>query len=208
LHESILLTFASHPFTEYAAILFSLVYIFLASKGNIWCWLAGFACTFFYTFIFIYLKIDSQVILNIIYMILAVIGWMEWLKPLQPKHGSLFVHWPLLKHLKFFGLLILLALCLRFVLPNWFNDNYAFIEAWLFVASLLATMLTIYRVIESWLYWIVINFISMGIYWQTEASGILWLYLTSIVLALLGYRNWNNYRKQDLQRASIQHSAE
>ena len=204
MNDSILLTFASHPFTESAAIIFSLVYISLAARGNIWCWLAGFICTFFYTFIFIYLKIDSQVILNVIYMVLSVVGWMVWLAPLKPKQKSLFVHWPIRDHLQFFVGSLVVAICLRYVIPSWFDESYTLIESWIFCASLLATVLTIYRVIESWLYWIVIDIISLGIYWQSQENSILWLYFTSLVLAIYGYRNWNNYRKQDLLRVTLQ----
>jgi nicotinamide mononucleotide transporter len=202
LNDSLLLTFASHPLTESAAIISSLIYIFLASKGNIWCWLAGFSCTFFYTFIFIYLKIDSQVILNVIYMILSVVGWMIWLKPIAAKQTSIYVHWPVTEHLQFFVGSIVVAICLRYALPSWFDERYTFIESWLFCASLMATILTIYRVIESWLYWVVIDLISLGIYWQSQEDTILLLYFTSLILAIYGYSNWNKYRKQDVQQAS------
>ena len=202
MNDSILLTFASHPFTEFMAMLFSLLYIFLAAKGNIWCWLAGFFCTFFYTFIFIYHKIDSQVILNVIYMILSVVGWMIWLKPLAAKQTSLFTHWPALLHLQYFVTSIVVALLIRYILPFWFDESFAVIESWLFCASLMATILTIYRVLESWLYWIVIDIISLGIYWQSQENSILLLYFTSLLLAIYGYSNWNKYRKQDMQQAA------
>jgi nicotinamide mononucleotide transporter len=203
LPHSILLTFAAHPFTEIAATLFSLIYIYLAAKGNIWCWLSGFISAFLYTFIFIYLEIDSQVILNIIYMIIAVYGWMLWLAPRHKNSVSLFRHIPIKANLYFLIATCCLALVFRYLMASWFSATYPIIESWLFFASLLASILTLYRVIESWLYWILINAISLVIYARSEESVTIGLFLSAMFLAIYGFKNWLRFYNEDCQKANL-----
>lgn len=199
MQHSILLTFASHPFTEFSAILFTLMYMYLAARGNIWCWLAGFMGAFLYTFIFIYLKIDSQVLLNIIYMLIAVYGWMLWLRPLGKNQTSLFVSLSAKNNIKLMIAIIGLAIVFRYLLAPWFSETHPFVESWLFFASLLASALTMFRVMESWIYWLLINAISLVIYWRTGETVTIALFLSGMLLAIYGYYNWRQLYAKDIQ---------
>ena len=199
MQHSILLTFASHPLTEFSAILFTLLYMYLAARGNIWCWLAGFMGAFLYTFIFIYLKIDSQVLLNIIYMLIAVYGWMLWLRPLGKNQTSLFVSLSAKNNIKLLIAIIGLAIVFRYLLAPWFSETHPFVESWLFFASLLASALTMFRVMESWIYWLLINAISLVIYWRTGETVTIALFLSGMLLATYGYYNWRQLYAKDIQ---------
>jgi len=198
LPESILLSLASHPFTEKAALLCLIVYVFFAARGNIWCWLFGFISAFLYTFVFIYLDIDSQVLLNTLYMFLAVFGWMMWQSPQRKHQRSLYVYWPFLSHLKLTLGFVLLAVIARFSFPLWFTTDYQLVESILAFVSIQASIMTVYRVIEGWLYWIVIDFLSLLIFWRDQESIINWFFISSSILAIYGFWNWRRIRQNDL----------
>lgn len=190
--------------TEYAAITFSLIYFLLAAKGNIWCWLAGFTSTFLNTFIFIYLQIDSQVMLNIVYMIMAVYGWMCWLTPLSKHKLSVFTPLSIKQNMHILLASLFFTLLVSFFATSWFGEDYAYIEAWLFVISLVASVLTIYRVIESWLYWLLINSISLVIYWNINEISAIGFFLSGMLLSIYGFINWRRYYSHDCHTAQFE----
>jgi nicotinamide mononucleotide transporter len=173
--------------------------MYLAARGNIWCWLAGFMGAFLYTFIFIYLKIDSQVLLNIIYMLITVYGWMLWLKPLGKNQTSLFVSLSAKNNIKLMVAVIGLAIVFRYLLASWFSESFPFVESCLFFASLFASLLTMFRVMESWIYWLLINAISVVIYWHTGEIVTIVLFLSGMLLAIYGYYNWRQIYAKDLE---------
>jgi nicotinamide mononucleotide transporter len=198
LPESILLSFAAHPLTEKGALLCLVLYVFLAAKGNIWCWLCGFISAFLYTFVFIYLKIDSQVLLNTLYMLIAVCGWIVWLAPIRKDQKSHFVYWPVMLHVKLTTGFVLFAIFIRYFLATWFTTDYPMLESFLVFLSIQASLMTAYRVIEGWLYWIVIDVLSLFIFWNNQGSITNWFFMSSALLAIYGFSNWRRLRQNDI----------
>jgi nicotinamide mononucleotide transporter len=71
-------------------------------------------------------------------------------------------------------------------LPNW----RSFLDAQVFVFSLIATLLTTRKILENWHIWIVVNVVgtiwfAYEHWWYTAA-----LYLAYLVLAINGLRKW------------------
>ena len=75
-----LISIFASPITEFMAVVCFIIYVFLSAKGTVWCWASGFVSSFLYTFVFLGIHLPTQVALNILYMVLAVWGWSEWLE--------------------------------------------------------------------------------------------------------------------------------
>ncbi|XOV78494.1 MAG: nicotinamide riboside transporter PnuC [Aestuariibacter sp.] len=189
---------ATHPITELLAILTFVMYVFLAAKGNIWCWAAGFLTSFLYTFIFLGLHFPSQLFLNILYMIMSVWGWSEWTQVRKRHQQSVYGYTSLKKQLQFLPLLLLaIALCMLF-LPSAFLNVNPIVDAGITVTSIYATILTVYRRIESWLYWIVLNAVNAVLFLDGQLTQTAILYATMAVVAVYGYINWQKLWREDI----------
>ncbi len=75
---------------EIAAVVFTLANVWLAVKQNIWTWPTGIASVILYGVVFYQSRFYSNAALQIIYLILSIHGWYEWLHG-GANHGELHV---------------------------------------------------------------------------------------------------------------------
>jgi nicotinamide mononucleotide transporter len=67
-------------YLEYAAVAFGVVYVLLASKSNIWCWLFGIISSALYIYINITHQLFQDAILQSYYVIAGFYGCWLWNK--------------------------------------------------------------------------------------------------------------------------------
>lgn len=200
-----LIDFATHPVTEILAVLAFLVYVVLSAKGNIWCWGAGFVTSFLYTFIFLGAHLTAQVTLNVLYMIMAVWGWSAWLENAREGEASVFGYWHWRNHLMLLPVLIILILISVYWIPSAFQPNLKYLDASITIFSIVATVLTIYRRIESWLYWIAINGLTFVLYQEKGLNQTAMLAIFNTAISIYGFVNWHRFRAHD-QEIALQNS--
>ena len=199
------MAFASSPELEWVAMFSSIVYVYLAAKGNIWCWLSGFLSCLLFTFVFLYQQVHTQIILNILYMLMAIWGWIMWMEPKREGHPSEFEVWPLKQHLSTNAGLLALAYLLYIVVPQWFGHQSILLEIILVLGSVFATITTIYKVVESWIYWLVLDLLGVYLYWQGGSINLAYFVIHAL-LAVYGLVLWRQYRHDDIENVSALHS--
>ena len=202
--------FSQLPFFELLAVCTALIYVVLAAKGNIWCWPAALVSTLLYTSIFydVYLWMDSA--LQVYYMGMALYGWYCWrnnandtgLKqpvsdqikqassPLQIKK------WRASTHFIAITILSLLSLLLGWFMANYTPTHFPYFDAATTVFAVFATYLVTQKVLENWIYWIVIDFASIYLYLEKELTPTATLFVLYVGLALYGYIQWLKLYKQ------------
>lgn len=172
------------------ATLFSLSYIFFATKNKAICFLFGAvasACWAYESFYNLNLKFDA--ILQLFYVFMSFYGAYHWtrgnnketvsIKSLDLKWNALFV---------LLGVLVSIA-CANVAL-QFFDTKYAYIDALTTGFSIIATFLLAQRYIENWIYWLFINPVYMYIYYKS--GGILFAMISLIyfIMAIKGYFDW------------------
>jgi nicotinamide mononucleotide transporter len=63
---------------ESIAVLFSILYVILVARENIWCWAAAIISVSLYIFICFEAKLYAETGLQIFYLIMAVAGYFLW----------------------------------------------------------------------------------------------------------------------------------
>lgn len=191
---------ATHPVTELLAILTFTLYVILAARASVWCWAAGFLTSFLYTVIFLGMHVPSQLFLNILYMVMSVWGWSEWsTKVRSPEQSSLFGYTPVKRQLSVLPLLAMAVALFMIFLPSVFLNVNPLADASITVMSIYATILTVYRRIESWLYWIVLNSSNAWLFWQEDFRQTAFLHLMMALVALYGFINWRKIRRWEMR---------
>ncbi len=195
-----IIDFATHPITELMAILSFLLYVVLCAKGNIWCWAAGFLTAFLYTFIFLGVHLPAQVTLNILYMVMAIWGWSAWLEDKPKGAKSKYSYWSWRYHLMIFPALILILWGSVWLFPFVFQHDLVYLDAAATVGGIYATILTIYRKIESWIYWMALNALTYFLYFEEGLTQTALLSIFNTFISVYGFINWRKYRKLEIQR--------
>ena len=190
---------------EYLAVVLSVTYLVLAMRQSLWCWPAAFASTFIYTALFYNGALLMDSLLNVYYMVMAVYGWYFWRYGKQkPDSDNLPIEsWPLSKHFNYSICTLVVALVLGYMMDNHTRADFAYLDSLTTCFSLLATYLVVKKVLENWLYWIVIDAVSMYLYVNKGFYPTTILFGLYTVLAIWGYMQWQQaYEQEELVTAS------
>ena len=175
---------------EVFASVLGIGYIIFAAKESQWCWPLAFLSTLIYTVIFWKGQLPMQAMLNFYYMAMAIYGYKLWQK--QGKANQTVVinrlSWP--QQFSFFILGSLLTFATANYLISIEASQSPYLDAGVTVFSMLNTILMARKVLQNWLYWIVIDAAAIVLYAQTGYYATIVMFTIYLVLALLGYISW------------------
>ena len=202
--------FSGLPLWELLAVISALFYVVLAAKENSWCWPAALVSTVIYSVIFydVYLWMDA--LLQVYYLAMAIFGWYCWRKISPPSNNSTDnkIHtptlniqsWPLIFHIKIIILLTACSLAIGWLMNNYTPTDFPYLDAGTTVFAVFATYLVTKKVLENWLYWIVIDFVSIYLYIEKDLQPTVVLFGLYVVIAIAGYSSWyGKYQKNNHQ---------
>jgi nicotinamide mononucleotide transporter len=184
--------YANIHFTELLAVITALAYVIFASHGSLWCWPAAMISTLLYTYIFydVYLWSDSA--LQVYYFAMAIYGWWNWSKHSSSDDSQQLeiVQYELYYHIVAITGLVVFSLILGYVMANYTPSHFPYLDAATTVFAIFATYLVAQRVLENWLYWIVIDFVSIYLYHAKDLAPTAILFVLYVVLAAYAYFQW------------------
>ena len=179
--------FSETSLLEWLAVLTGTLYVILISYKQIIAWLFALISSLLYVYICFNYQLYLESFLQFFYVAMAIYGWLNWKKEIQT---TTIIKWPIKNHLMNIGLSSILTLILGFTFSKFTNQANPFTDAFTTVFSLTATFMVTKRVLENWIYWIIIDGVSIFLY-SSRA-----LYLTSVLffiftlIAIFGYIKW------------------
>jgi nicotinamide mononucleotide transporter len=181
---------------EWLAVLSSILYVFFAAKKNIVCWFFALIASFLYIYVCFISMLYVETILHLFYLVMAVVGWLMWHKSqgIQMDIKT----WTRTQHaINIFCSLIMAAL-LGYIFDTYTGQQNPYIDAFTTCYSLAATYMVTKKVLENWLYWIIIDAVSIYLYATRglELSALLFFVFT--LLAVWGYFSWSKQFKNQL----------
>ena len=63
-------------------------------------------------------------------------------------------------------------------------------DKWIIHALLVATFMVARKILENWIYWFVIDAVSIGLYLSRELYFTAGLFAAYLVMIVIGYRSW------------------
>jgi nicotinamide mononucleotide transporter len=95
---------------------------------------------------------------------------------------------------KLFYLLLILIIVLTFIagyfLKNYADSSLPYLDAFTTSASIIATWMLAKKLLENWLFWVVIDAVSMFMYIYKELYATAILFLVYTLIAVVGYQKW------------------
>lgn len=169
----------------------ALVYIVLAIKQSLWCWPAAFVSTLIYSILFYDVSLLMDSALNIYYLLMAVYGWYSWKYggKLQEKDLSVTTY-GLNKNIQIIISLTISSSILGFLMSRYTSADFAYVDSFTTVFAVFATYMLAKKVLENWIYWIIIDVISIYIYIQKGLNLTAILFVIYTVLAYIAYKQW------------------
>ena len=185
------------PQTELTAVILALAYLVLAIRQNIWCWFCAAISTAMYVYLFARANLYMESLLNVFYFGMAIYGWTVWRSGETDSELPVSV-WPLQVHVYAVSGIIFLAAASGFLLAIFTDAAYPYIDSATTFAAVWATFLVGRKILENWWYWLVIDIVSVFIYWTRglEATAVLFIvYVVFIPIGLVAWtRSWRQHQ--------------
>jgi len=187
---------------ELAAVALAMAYLILAMAQSRWCWPAAFFSTMIYVVLFWQSALLMESLLNAYYLAMAVYGWRSWQQrpnvpqddglPPNAKKEMTISSWRLTTHIKIIGVLTLVSITLGYFMSNFTHADFAYLDATTTVFALFATWMVTQKVLENWLYWIVIDAASIYLYLNKSFHLTAGLFMLYCVMCVYGYLKWRS----------------
>jgi len=175
---------------EIVAALLGMAYIIFASRESQWCWPLAFISTLIYTVLFWEGQLPMQALLNFYYIGMAVYGYMLWRKHGIAKDNLAITSWSWNKQLIFILIGTVLSLITAYYLKVSETSQRPYLDASVTIFSVMNTFLMAKKIIQNWLYWVVINAAAVVLYAQSGFYATVILFAIYTVLAVIGYIHW------------------
>ena len=182
---------------ETIAVVLGIAYLLFAMRENSLCWYCAFISTGIYIWIFGDVSLYMESALNAYYMVMAVYGWYQWQRGGNSSEGIKLSGWGIKNHLSAIGLVLVLSAVSGYLLSQNTDARLPYIDSFTTWGSVITTYMVARKVIENWLYWIVIDSVSIFLYIDRELYQTAGLFALYLVLAVIGYLAWRKaYLKQ------------
>jgi nicotinamide mononucleotide transporter len=192
--DAIARAFAAVPVTEWLAVALAVAYLVLAVRQSQWCWLFAATSSALYLWLFSRSGLAMQAALQFYYIGMAAYGWQAWRRNTE-QGGPLSVRrWSPGAHALAIGAIVLATVSNVVVLERLGLARQApvvaALDAAIAWASVLTTWMVARKVLENWLYWIVIDLAAAALYWTQGLHATAVLLLAYCVIAGRGYVTW------------------
>jgi len=181
---------------EWIAVACGLTNVALIIRRSIWNYPFGFIMVALYFFIFWEYKLYSDAILQVYFFVIQFYGLWVWLNGRAPD-GRVMVA-PLSRQM-FIGYLAMTAvawMAISFLMDTYTDAAAPIWDSAVAALSVTAQFLMSRRHIESWLLWIVVDVLAIGLFYTRDLAPTAALYFIFLGLAITGYVQWRDAKKE------------
>ena len=175
---------------EIIAVIFGLLAVWLTVRRNIWCWPAGLVQVVLYVWIFYQVKLYSDLILHVIYIGVQIYGWHHWLYGGKDRTELPVTRMTIKTNAMWSAVALTGTAAWGYLMASTTDASVPYGDAFTTATSLVAMWLQAQKKLESWLFWIAVDVIAIGIYWYKELLLTSGLYAVFLILCLIGYASW------------------
>jgi nicotinamide mononucleotide transporter len=187
-------SFISQNWIEITAVIFAILYLALAVKQNILCWVAGIISAVLYFFIMRKAGLYMEANLQIYYVVMGFYGWSQWRKSASNQKIFVVNTWSKSQHLVSISIILVLSLLSGLVLKSYTDAALPFFDALVTWGAVVATYMVAKQLLENWIYWLVIDSISIVLFIARDLWLTAFLFLVYIVIIYFGYQSWSKIR--------------
>lgn len=189
MQSDIIAQFAATSPWELAGAGIGLAYLLLAVRRNLLCWLCAFVSTAIYLVLFAKASLYMQSALQVFYLVMAGVGFLDWRKGRTEKGDVLIRQWSLRQHVAAIAAVLVATLVNGWLLSRT-DAVMPYVDSFVTWGSVITTWMVARRVIENWLYWIVVDAVAAWLYFSQGLLVTTILFLIYLGIVVHGYLAW------------------
>ena len=175
---------------ETLAVVLGIGYLLLAMRESSLCWYCAFFSTALYVWIFGDVSLYMESALNVYYMAMAIYGWLQWQRGGADKSGVKIIRWTSKQHILGVAIILAASVTSGYLLSSNTAAKLPYLDSFTTWGSVFTTIMVAQKVLENWLYWIVINSVSIYLYIERGLDQTAAMFFLYLVLATIGFLTW------------------
>lgn len=191
---------ATSPWEALGSLL-GLAYLLLAVRRNLLCWLCAFLSTAIYLALFAKAALYMQSLLQVFYLVMAVYGFIDWRRGRTESGEVRIESWTVNQHVAVAVLVMMATAINGWALARWTDSPAPYLDSFVTWGSVVTTWMVARRIIENWLYWIVVDGVAAWLYFSQGLLATTVLFVIYLGIVVRGYFVWR--REQALQNRAV-----
>lgn len=190
-------------YLELIGVITGLLSLYFSVKEKILLWPFGIISSTCYVIIYYHTQLYADMCLSVYYVIISIYGWRHWLlRKDNYNHKSIKIITLLAKdwfiYISITFILSILFAAILINIPQRLGLKPSSVPWWdasLAAGSVVATWMLARKILEQWLWWVIIDAISIKMYFYKELNWTVILFAVYTIMACVGYIQW----KKDLK---------
>lgn len=175
---------------EGVAVVLALAYLLLAARESLWCWLCALVSSLLFVWIYWQSKLYTESALSVFYAVMAVVGWQQWQRGDGNDSKRAITSFKPWQHAACLVSTLVLAFANGFLMQLYTDAAWPFVDAFISWGSVITTFLVVRKVLENWLYWIVLDGLAVVVYIDRGLNLTALLFAGYVVIVVFGYFRW------------------
>jgi len=182
----------SDLFIEILGAVTGLIYLYFSIRQNILLWPWGIITSLLYVYVFFQAKFYADMSIQVYYLGISAYGWYFWKtgKKIGETNQIPIVRTTGPAYIGFISAVIVLTIVVGYGLDTYTDSPLPYWDAFTAGGSVVATWMLARKYLEHWLFWIVIDLVSLGTYLYKELYPTVFLFAVYTGMAVLGYFQW------------------
>jgi nicotinamide mononucleotide transporter len=174
---------------EILAAVLAVAYLLLAIRQRLECWVAAFVSSVLYVWVLFTAHLYMESVLNAFYAAMAVYGFRQWQRG---RGGTVLAvrRWPMAWHFAGAFCILCLSAISWYFLRRFTPAAWPFMDSMVTWSSVFATFLVARKVYENWHWWLVIDSVSLCLYFTRHLYLTMLLFVLYLMLIVIGMRQW------------------
>ena len=189
-------SFIAQNWIEITAVILAILYLVLAVKQNILCWVAGIMSSVLYFFIMQSAGLYMEAYLQVFYVVMGFYGFSQWRA--GDTNNTIFVVNTCSKyqHLTAISIILALSFLSGFLLERFTDAALPFLDALVTWGAVVATYMVAKKLLENWIYWFVIDATSIYLFISRDLWLTAILFMIYIIIIYFGYQSWSKIKNE------------
>ena len=191
----------THTLLELFAVIMNIFSVIYAKRNSILVYPTGLIGTGIFVYILYNFSLLGDMIINFYFVMMSIYGWYYWA---QKKNGEVLhnVSTTSTKEYYFILMLGIISLISIYAIYNFYDkwDSWtAYVDTITTAIFFVAMYLMARRKVESWIFWIIGDIITIPLYFYKGLTISSIQYLIFLILAILGYISWKKILNSSTQ---------
>jgi nicotinamide mononucleotide transporter len=198
--------FADVSILEAVSVAFGLAYLVLAIRQSALCWPAALISVGLSLVLFYDARLYMEAALQVFYLAMAVYGWYQWLRGGAEHRGVEVSRWGRIEHFVCGVSIVVLTASFGWALARYTDAALPLVDSFTTIGALFATYMVAKKVLETWIYWFVIDAVSIYLYVSRGLMLYALLFVVYLVLVVIAYRQWLEDLRSQTQSPAVAHA--